>query len=72
MPNGDRRDAHAAIQLKKDHGAVYDTGWVAGEWWAHKLDGSEEPIGPVATPGELDAILTALKPGQQHGHRTAQ
>jgi hypothetical protein len=61
MPNGDRKDAWAALQLKHDHGATWDTGQVNGEWWAQRLDATAEIVGPVATPGELDDVLRALK-----------
>lgn len=61
MPNGDRKDAHAAMRLRKDRGATWDTGWIAGEWWGVPLTDSGGPVGPAATPGELDAMIEAAE-----------
>ena len=54
-----RADAHEALRLQHDHGATYDTGWAVDGWWALRLDGTGEPVGPAATPDGLDAMIKA-------------
>ena len=60
MPDGDRRDARAAMQLRRDwEPKRWDTGWAGGQWWALGIDDGEV-VGPAATPADLDAMLQAI------------
>lgn len=60
MTDRDHKDAAAAMQLRRDwEPKGWDTGWAGDRWWALRLDGTGEPIGPAATPEKLDALLAA-------------
>ena len=63
------QDTEAAVRRRwRD---VYDIGWVAGEWWALRLDGKGDPVGPAGTPGDLDAMIEAdhdSRGGEDHLH----
>ena len=68
MPNGDRKDAREAMQLKEDwEPKGWDTGWAGGAWWALPTTNDGGPVGPAATPGELDAMLWKLEPVRPEG-----
>ena len=57
-----KEDVHA-VRLREKWDREYDTGRVAGEWWAIRLDGTGEPVGPAGTPDDLDAMIRAAEAG---------
>ncbi len=59
----DRSVEGARVWLRQRWGRTYDTGWVAGEWWALRLDGTGDPVGPAGTPDDLDAMIEDTETG---------